>query len=334
MWKAAVIGTKPPFGRIANLAKLKDELELVAVCDLKEEWARQCAEEFGVPQAFTDYQEMLKGDFDILFSFTGTYSRPDQVVAGAEAGKHIFTEKPLALSLDEGRRMVTAVREAGVKYQIGYQLRTYYFVRALKALMASGTLGDITSCMSRRFMPAEHWRGKDGNPTWYGIQEKSGGITVDYTTHDIDLLRCVVGDVEQVFAATRRGRCETGDDNVWSVLEFENGAMGMIGASFSATFGSSDIGVFGTKGSAMTEGYTALKVKLWGEEETSAGELVDIPPDPEELGLVQYRNFFKALEDDRAPSPGIEDGYRAIEVALAMQESSATGQRVEAGGAI
>lgn len=331
MWKAAVIGTKPPFGRVGNLAKLKDELEIVAVCDLKEEWAKECAEKFGAAQAFTDYREMLEEDFDILYSFTGTYSRPDQVVAAAEAGKHIFTEKPLALSLEEGQRMVDAVRKAGVKYQIGYQLRTYYFARALKALADSGTLGEITSCISRRFMPAEHWRGQDGNPTWYGIQEKSGGITVDYTTHDIDLLRWVVGDVKHVFAAIRRGRCKTGDDNVWSVLEFANGAMGMIGASFSATFGSTDIGIFGTNGSAMSDGYTDVKVKLWGQEEAPASELVDVPADSEDLSVVQYQNFFKALREDTPPSPEVEDGYRAIEVALAMQASAKSGARVDLG---
>ena len=331
MWKAAVIGTKPPFGRVGNLAKLKDELEIVAVCDLKEDWAKECAEKFGVAQAFTDYREMLKEDFDILYSFTGTYSRPDQVVAAAEAGKHIFTEKPLALSLEEGQRMVDAVRKAGVKYQIGYQLRTYYFARALKALADSGVLGEITSCISRRFMPAEHWRGPDGNPTWYGIQEKSGGITVDYTTHDIDLLRWVVGDVKHVFAAIRRGRCKTGDDNVWSVLEFANGAMGMIGASFSATFGSTDIGIFGTNGSAMSDGYTDVKVKLWGQEEAPASELVDVPADSEDLSVVQYQNFFKALREDTPPSPEVEDGYRAIEVALAMQASAKSGARVDLG---
>jgi predicted dehydrogenase len=328
MWKAAVIGTKPPFGRIANLAKMKEDLEIVAVCDLKEEWAKECAAKFGTAQAFTDYRKMLETDFDILFSFTGTYSRPDQVVAGAEAGKHIFTEKPLALSLEEGKRMVEAVRKTGVKYQIGYQLRTYYFARALQALVSSGTLGEVTSCMSRRFMPSEHWRDKDGNPTWYGVQEKSGGITVDYTTHDIDLLRWVVGDVRHVFAAIRRAKCQTGDDNVWSVLGFENGAMGMIGASFTATFGSSDIGVFGTKGSAMTVGYTDLKVKLWGGEEAPASKFVELPPDTENLGFEQYRNFFRAIREDREPSPSIVDGYKAIEVALAMQESAKSGERI------
>ena len=329
MLRAAVVGTKPTFGRINNLAKLSDDLEIVAVCDLHEDWARKCADQFGIAGVFTDYEKMLEADFDILYSFTGTYSRPDQVVAAAQAGKHIFTEKPLALSLDEGKRMVEAVRQAGVKYQIGYQLRTYYFARALKALIDAGILGELTSCMSRRFMPAEHWRGPDGNPTWYGIQEKSGGITVDYTTHDIDLLRWVMGSVKHVSAAIRRGRCQTGDDNVWSILEFENGGMGMVGASFSATFGSSDIGVFGTEGSAMAVGYTDVKVKLWGQEEAPVSDFVDVPPDPEDLSVVQHQNFLQALAEDRDASPGIEDGYGAIEVALAMQASAAKGERVE-----
>jgi len=329
MLKAAVVGTKPPFGRISNIAKLSNELEIVALCDLREEATRECAEKFGVAQVFSDFNQMIEvADFDILYSFTGTYSRPDQVVAAAQAGKHIFTEKPLALSVEEGRRMVDAVRAAGVKYQIGYQLRTYYFARALKALVEQGVLGEITSCLSRRFMPAQHWQ-KDGQPTWYGLQEKSGGITVDYTTHDIDLLRSLMGDVSSVFASIRRARCKTADDNVWSVLEFGSSTMGMIGASFSATFGSTDIGLFGTEGSAMAVGYQDVKVKLWGQDEKPASELVEVEPDPEDISVVQHQNFLRCLAEDREPSPNVEDGCAAIQVALAMQESSETGLKVE-----
>lgn len=329
MWKVAVVGTKPPFGRIANLAKLKADIDIVAVCDLREDWAKECAQKFGVEHVFTDFRLMIReADFDILCSFTGTYARPEQVIEAAKAQKHIFSEKPLALSLERGRQMVEAVREAGVKYQIGYQLRTYYFTRALNALVQAGVLGEITSCMSRRFMPAEHWQ-RDGQPTWYGLQDKSGGITVDYATHDIDLLRSLVGDVKHVAAATRRGRCKTADDNVWAVLEFASGAIGMIGASFSATFGSTDIGLFGAKGSAMTVGYTDVKVKLWGGQEAPASDFVHVPPDPDDVAVVQYQNFLRCLKEDRDPSPGIEDGYKAIEVALAMQESSRSGTRVD-----
>lgn len=329
MWKAGVIGTKPPFGRIANVAKLSDQVRVVAVCDLNEEWAKECAATFGAQAAVTDFADMLSLDLDIVYSFTGTYSRPPQVIAAAQAGKHIFTEKPLALSLQDGQRMVDAVRAAGVKYQIGYQLRTYYFVRALKALVEKGVLGNVVSCMSRRFMPAHHW-GKPGEPpTWYGVQEKSGGITVDYTTHDIDLLRFVLGDVKTVAASTRRGRCQTADDNVWAVLEFQSGAMGMIGASFSATFRSWDIAVFGTEGSAMADGTTDVKVKLWDRDEAPASEFVDVPPDPEDMSVVQHQNFLRALADDQEPSPTILDGYKALEVALAMQESSRSGAKIE-----
>ena len=330
MWKAGVVGTKPPFNRVANVAKLRDQVEIVAVCDLNEEWASQCAEKFGIEHVFTDMDEMLASDIDIVYVFTGTYARLPLVTAAASAGKHIFTEKPLALSLDDGQAMIDAVREAQVKYQIGYQLRTYYFARALKALVDKGVLGEITSCMSRRFMPAQHWKGPDGQPTWYGLQDKSGGITIDYITHDIDLMNWIAGRVTHVSASIRRGRCKTGDDNVWSVLDYENGAMGMIGASFSATFPSADIGIFGTDGSAVVTGkYQGVAVKLWGKDESSASEYVDVDPQPEDVSVVQHLNFLAALAGDREPSPSIVDGYRAIEVALAMQESARIGLRVE-----
>jgi predicted dehydrogenase len=140
MYTAAVVGAKPPFPRVANLMKFADQLKVVAVCDLKPEWAKECAEKFAIPHVYSDFREMLKLDFDVFISFTGTYSRPDQIVAVAAAGRHIFTEKPLALSLADGQRMLDAVRRAKVRYQIGYQLRTYYFARAMKALVADAGL--------------------------------------------------------------------------------------------------------------------------------------------------------------------------------------------------
>ena len=328
MFTAAIVGTKPPFPRVANLVKLADEVKVVDVCDLREEWAKECASQFGIEHAYSDFHAMLELPFDILVSYTGTYSRPDQVVAAAEAGRHIFTEKPLALSIGEGKRMVDAVRAAGVKYQIGYQLRTHYFARAMKQLVDEGVLGEISSCMSRRFMPAEHWKGPDGQPTWYGRQDLSGGITVDYITHDIDLLRWWLGDYATVYANTRRNRCKTGDDEVWANLQFASGAMGMIGASFSATFGSCDIMVIGSKGSARVVDYRDVHVRLWGEEEKPASAFVTVPADPEDLPLAQYRNFLSCLRENSEPAPSIEDGYRAIEVALAMQRSNETGQAV------
>ncbi len=333
MWKAVVVGTKPPFGRIKNVLKLSDRVEIAAVCDLNEEWAKQCAEECGVPHAFTDIDEMLgKVECDIVFIFTGTYARQPLVTAAAKAGKHLFTEKPLALSLEDAQAMTDAVRGAGVKYQIGYQLRTHYFARALKAVVDKGILGDLTSCMSRRFMPSQHWGGTEDNPRWYGIQEKSGGITVDYITHDIDLLNWIVGDVTHVYADIRRGLCKTADDNVWAVLDYANGAMGMIGASFTATYPSAEIGIFGTEGSAMLTGqYKGASVKLWGKDELPAAEYVDIEPQPQDVTTVQFQNFFDALDEGRDPSPDIVDGFKALQVALAMQESAATGARVAVG---
>ncbi|OGV73388.1 MAG: hypothetical protein A3K19_30490 [Lentisphaerae bacterium RIFOXYB12_FULL_65_16] len=329
MYTAAVVGVKPPFGRVANLMKLTDQIKVVAVCDLKKEWADECAAKFAIPKAFGDFRDMLKEPFDIFVSFTGTYSRPEQVIAAAQAGRQIYTEKPLTLSIEEGRKMLDAVRQAKVKYQIGYQLRTYYFARAMKALIDKGVLGTIGTCMSRRFMPAEHWKGPGGKPTWYGRQELSGGITVDYTTHDIDLLRWWLGDIKTVYANIRRSRCQTSDDNVWANLQFGNGAMGMIGASFSATFGSCDIMVAGDKGSARVVDYRDVMVKLWGVEEKPASAYVDVTPDPEDVTRVQFENLAAALRDNREPSPNIEDGFRAVEVAVAMQRSSQTGKPVE-----
>ena len=102
--------------------------------------------------------------------------------------------------------------------------------------------------------------------------------------------------------------------------------------SAAAAFPSSDVGVFGDEGSAMVTGsYEGVAVKLWGKDEAPASAYVDVAPQPADVSAVQYENFLAALAHDREPSPNAVDGLKAVQVALAMQESAATGKAMELG---
>jgi len=326
-FQVAVIGLKGVGSNHTKKLAGMDDVELVAVCDIVKERGDEVAKEHSIPQVFTDYKDLLKGDFDVLVSCTGQYARRDHVVAAAEAGKDIFTEKPLAANLEDGRAIRDAVKAAGVKYQIGFQLRCSEYGRALKTVVDSGKLGRIVYCWSHRNMPANHYVGPDGQPSWYGTQEKSGGISGDFSPHDIDLMRWFCGDVTEVYARLHRARFDGADDNVWALFTFESEATGSLGDSFTNTHRQSLIGVCGTEGSVGLDHTGAVRVKLWSDEDFT---------DPADYGdltrggrIEQHECFFDDLREGREPSPNIDDGYAVLQISTAIQRSAASGQPVK-----
>lgn len=326
-FRIAVIGLKGVgTNHTKKLAGMKDA-QIVAVCDIVKERAEEVAKAHNIPHVFTDFREMLKTDFDVLVSCTGQYARRDHVTAAAKAKKNIFTEKPLAANLADGKAIRKAVKAAGVKYQIGYQLRCWEHGRALKTVVDSGKLGKLVYCWSHRNMPANHYVNPDGTQSWYGTQEKSGGISGDFSPHDIDLLRWFCGEVKEVYARTHRARFHGADDNVWALFGFESGVTGSLGDSFTNTFGQSLIGVCGTEGTVALDHTGKVRVKLWADkdftEPSAYGDLT-------RGGRVdQFENFFRDLREGREPSPNIDDAYAVLQISVAIQKSAATGRPVQ-----
>ncbi len=104
------------------LAELSDRFEIAAVCDLREEVARGCADRYGVPGVFTRWEDLLEEPLDAVLIATSGDHAPI-AIAAAGAGRHVFVEKPMALSSAGGERMVQAAREHGVQLMVGTMKR-------------------------------------------------------------------------------------------------------------------------------------------------------------------------------------------------------------------
>src|SRR5215469_6268150 len=105
-----------------NLAELADRFEVAAVCDIVPGSARACAARYRIPAAFTDWRELIRQPLDAVMILTSGSHAPI-AVAAAQAGLHVFTEKPMCFSVDEGRAMITAAAQAGVTLMVGYPKR-------------------------------------------------------------------------------------------------------------------------------------------------------------------------------------------------------------------
>lgn len=142
--KIGMIGT----GGIAQvhlraLAKT-DEIELVAVCDLVEEKAQKAADEYGVPNVFVDYHELLEMDeIEAVNICTWNQAHCAPAVDALHAGKHVLVEKPMAATLEDATKMTKAAHETGLVLMVGVQPRFGYARKTAKAIVEAGTLGDI-----------------------------------------------------------------------------------------------------------------------------------------------------------------------------------------------
>jgi UDP-N-acetylglucosamine 3-dehydrogenase len=323
----------------AGVMKGLDNVQIVGVCDLIEERATQVSETVGAPWTL-DYRELLAKDIDAVWICTEPFNRREIVIAAAAAGKDIFTEKPVCLDLADADAMIAAARDANVKYMLGYVLRYTEPYRTLHRTLASGELGDLVSCWTRRFMPC------DMSASWYGQQETSGGVTLDFGSHDCDWLCWLGGRAKSVFANVARMRpTVNADEHGQIAMRFVDGGMGSLEVSWWGPLSESSIGVVGTKGAMIVGRDGEVRKKVAGGEE----EIVDIQSamdvDPagrtgarDHQGHIQnvanrretiQQHFLRCIEEDLQPLTDAATGRHVLAVMAAAQLSAQRGASVE-----
>jgi predicted dehydrogenase len=288
------------------------DLALVGVADSIKEKADQVAGEL-FTTAFEDYRDLISY-VDAVMICTPPFERTEIVIDCAEAGVHIFVEKPIALDLESADRMLEAAEITDVILMIGYVLRFTHPFQILHETFAKGKLGRLVNCWTRRYMPY------DTSGRWYGDQSKSGGVELDFASHDIDWLRWVGGEVRQVCGRVERVRPGIqADEHVHAVMLFDKG-MGSVDASWAPGLSDSSIGILGTKGSMIVDRDGTIRQKIGEEEETV------IRP---RKGETIQKHFVRCATQKRTPKVTGYDGRAALEIVLAIQESSMAGHSVE-----
>jgi myo-inositol 2-dehydrogenase/D-chiro-inositol 1-dehydrogenase len=223
----------------------------VAITDLNRAAAEQVAARCGIPKVAESSEEIFADpriEAVLICSSTGTHA--DLVVQAAEAGKHIFCEKPIDHSLAKIDRALAAVAKAGVKLQVGFNRRFDANFARVRQAVASGEIG------TPHLM---HIVSRDPAPPPVSYVKVSGGIFLDMTIHDFDMARFLIGDeVEEVYTAAgvmvdpEIGKA--GDlDTALVVLRFKSGVIGTIDNSRKAVYGYDQrVEILGSQGSIAT----------------------------------------------------------------------------------
>ena len=312
------------------------EARLVAVAEPREDAGRALAREHDAEWHAGIETLLARADVDVVLLATPSGLHPDQAVRAAGAGKHVITEKPMAITLDGADRMIAACRRAGVALAAIFQNRCYRDAVRLKRAVEEGCLGTPVLANALVYWHrAQEYYGEKGG--WRGTWAlDGGGALMNQSIHTIDLLQWVMGPVESLsaYAATLAREIEA-EDTASASVRFESGALGCIqGATSTHRNRPATLQVFGTEGAAVLEGG---KLAVWepGSEPSplSAREF-GATLEPEEGAPwskgheVQLRETFRAILDGRAPPVSGEEGRKALELVLAVYESARTGERV------
>ena len=202
------------------------EAELTAVSDIDEKITKEISEKYKVP-GFVDYKELLEsGLVDAVLVATPHYFHPPIGISAMERGIHCLSEKPIAVSVKEGERLVEASRKNNVVFGVMHQYRTLPEIRLARKIVESGKLGEIRrTCSvnlwyrSQAYYETASWRG-----TWSG---EGGGVLINQAPHSIDLFLLLGGLPSTVTAKTRTRLHDIEvEDEVSALLEYPNGAWG------------------------------------------------------------------------------------------------------------
>lgn len=329
---------------IAAVLKNEDTLALAAVCD-------------PIPQRMEDVLAPLPQDKRALVARYEDYAKmleevkPDLVAVATESGKHaavglaciaagchVIIEKPLALSMADGRALIQAAQKRGVKLCACHQNRFNKSIQKIRTAVEENRFG-------RMLHGAAHvrWnRGEDyyRHASWRGTWEQDGGALMNQCIHNIDLLRWMMGDeVSQVMAYTDNLEHPyiQGEDLGLALVRFTNGAYGLVEGTTNIYPHNLEetLYLFGQDGTVKAGGKSVNKIEEWdfrdgrGDPATIKMEFREDPPNVYGFGHTPlYADMAQAILQDRPPYIDGEAGLRALELVLAIYLSSARGQPV------
>lgn len=302
--------------------------EIAVVWDEDPDRGRQWASRLGVPFEPDLDRVLAREDVQGVVVDAPSSMHPDIMVRAAKAGKHIFTEKVLAITVAECDRILAAVREAGVRLVVSMPQLSRPDVRFVEQALAEGLLGDVTMIRARIGHDAalSGWWAP-GN--WFRDPERAGGgALIDLGCHPVYIVRHLMGPARSVWGRLSNfsGAYEV-DDNAVVVLEFENKALGVVEASWVQRGGPQLLEVYGTRGSVVVDRGQGTVVAT-GEAFTGSRRGSFVPaslPPPGRMPMVQW---IEAVLDGVEPDIRPEQGRELTEILEAAARSHREGRPV------
>jgi len=304
------------------------DVELVGVYDIDPARAKQFAEWRGISTIFDSFEDLVAA-VDFVDVCTPTPNHAEYVLQALHSGRDVVCEKPMARTLADCARLIAAAEETGRTLMPAQVLRFFPEYSSATQLIQSGQVGTPAVIRTRRGGPFPR-----ATNDWYADFAKSGGVTLDTIIHDFDWLRWTFGPVESVYAkVTHINHPNPLDHLDYSLvtIKFESGAVAQVEGTWAEP---SSFSVFlevaGDSGLLHFDSMESVPLRVNRRQESGAGGGVPVPESPTSTNgyYLELRHFVDCLKAGTKPTVTPEDGYYAVEIALAALESAKTGKRV------
>jgi len=338
--KIGIVGSRFQADCIAAAVKMvPEEAEVVAVASPTPGNAESFAQRHGIPRAFTDYRQMLRDpDVEMISISAPNYLHAQITIDAARAGKHVACEKPLCITLEEADAMIDACARAGVLLLYGKEL--FFAPKYVKAkqMADEGAFGHV-----HLVKQGEKHSGPHADWFW-DVDKSGGGALMDLGCHGIAFCWWFLGKprVKSVYAhlATRVHANRTrGDDEAITIIEFENGATGVVENSWNRPGGMDDsIEVFGDRGQTYADMLMGNALPTYSEvgfgyavekAATTTGWSYPVFEEHWNYGFPQeMRHFARCVRGKESPIADGETGRVVQEVLYAAYASAGFGRKI------
>jgi len=342
--KFGVIGCGVIAPNHADSIVASEYAELAAVCDTDEEKGKAFADKYGVA-FYRNYKEMLhRAGLDAESICTPSGLHAEMTIEAAERGIHVLCEKPMAITLDQSDAMMNAVKASGIKLEVIFQRRTSPLSQKVREAVQSGLLGQMVlgDAYLKYYRSPAYYKSADWRATW---ALDGGGALMNQGVHGIDLLLWIMGSpIKSVYAkAEAKVRDIEVEDTAVALLTFENGANGVIEGTTSCNPGeATTLAMHGEKGTiilsdrGIEEWAVAPSKEVVAENDPeqciSAKAISKATSDPKAITRhghqFQVDDLSQAILEDREPFVTGDSARKAVELILAIYESSRTGREV------
>jgi predicted dehydrogenase len=368
--RAGFIGISNRGGQLldAALPNVGKDLDIVALCDVSQTPLDKWSARIPGAKTYHDYRKLLEQkDIDAVFIATPDHWHALIAIAACDAGKDVYCEKPLSLTIHEGRRMVEAARRNNRIFQVGLQRRSSPMYRDVRKLVQADTLGKVTVARAYRITnmyPNGIGIAPDSDPPpgldwdmWLGPAPKRpfnpniapykfrwwkqySSQVANWGVHYFDIIRHILGETAPLSVSAHGGKFAVNDsrdipDTMEVTFEFASGRLMLFGqyeASGVDAMRRGELELRGTKGAlyADEKGYEVVPER-GGQFQSPEPRMkpIDVVANDGNLDRLHVRNFLDCVKSRATPNADVEEGHRSTTFAHLANIALATKSRIE-----
>ena len=308
---------------LADAVVRSGKIQIVSCYTRSEDKRNAFAKKYGCTAAPT-YEAMLADkSIEAIINTTPNDVHLPSTKAAAEAGKHVFLDKPIANNVSEGRAITEVCKKAGVVLALGYQRRRESHFRYVKKQIDAGAFGKLVNAEAN--ISRDRLGKIDLNSWRYQAAGMPGGVMLQIGIHYIDVLEYLIGPVKAVSGRSAQLVLPGDNPDVASlILEHENGAISTLNASYASASEYYLMNVYGKEATAYYDMHSGLRILKRGETKP-----VTVPSDNNDTFIEELEEFANAVRGNGKPEVGGEFATTSLAVIRAGVRSAREGRRVE-----